>query len=30
VLRRAFARRLGTTPGQYRKSFGCGRHQNAA
>jgi transcriptional regulator GlxA family with amidase domain len=26
VLRRVFARRLGTTPGQYRKSFGCGRH----
>lgn len=24
VLRRVFARRLGTTPGQYRKSFGCG------
>ena len=22
VLRRVFARRLGTTPGQYRKSFG--------
>jgi transcriptional regulator GlxA family with amidase domain len=27
VLRRLFARRLGTTPGQYRKSFGCGRHK---
>lgn len=26
VLRRVFARRLGTTPGQYRKSFGSGRH----
>ncbi len=24
VLRRVFARRLGTTPGQYRKSFGWG------
>jgi AraC-like DNA-binding protein len=23
VLRRAFVRRLGTTPGQYRKSFGA-------
>jgi transcriptional regulator GlxA family with amidase domain len=23
VLRRVFARRLGTTPGQYRKAFGC-------
>lgn len=30
VLRRVFARRLGTTPGQYRKSFGCGRHKNSA
>jgi transcriptional regulator GlxA family with amidase domain len=28
VLRRVFARRLGTTPGQYRTSFGCGRHKN--
>ena len=28
VLRRVFARRLGSTPGQYRKSFGCGRHKN--
>ena len=28
VLRRVFARRLVTTPGQYRKSFGCGRHKN--
>jgi AraC-like DNA-binding protein len=27
VLRRVFARRLGTTPGQYRKSFGCGGAQ---
>ena len=30
VLRGVFARRLGTTPGQYRKSFGYGRHQNPA
>jgi transcriptional regulator GlxA family with amidase domain len=28
VLRRVFAGRLGTTPGQYRKSFGSGRHKN--
>jgi hypothetical protein len=27
-LRRVFAGRLGTTPGQYRKSFGSGRHKN--
>jgi transcriptional regulator GlxA family with amidase domain len=30
VLRRVFARRLGTTPGHYRKSFGCGRQKNSA
>jgi transcriptional regulator GlxA family with amidase domain len=29
VLRRVFARRLGTTPGQYRKSFGSARHKHS-
>ena len=28
VLRRVIPRRLGTTSGQYRTSFGSGRHKN--